>query len=68
MNISALIPFLLGINLLLVGYGILPIKPRYPEKKKNVLKKFGPICKILGFLSIFFGIFVLLLQFKIISL
>ena len=66
MNFSAIIPFLLAVNILLVAYGVIPRRPRNPEGKKYALKKMSLIGKILGYFFLVFGVFIVLLQLDVI--
>ena len=68
MRFSAIIPFLLAINILLVAYGVIPRHPKNLKGKESALKKFGLAGKILGYFFLVFGIFIVLLQLKIISI
>ena len=68
MRISALLPILAAINILLVAYGVIPRHPKNPERKEFALKKFGTIGKVLGYFMLALGVFIILLQLKIIVL
>lgn len=68
MKFSAIIPFLLAINILLVAYGVIPRRPKNPKGKEYALKKFGLVGKIIGYFFLVFGIIIVLLQLKIIMI
>jgi hypothetical protein len=63
-NLEGLIPLLGGVYGLLLARGILPRKPKDPEKMDLWRRKFGGIMTILCPILILFGVLQLLDVFK----
>jgi hypothetical protein len=63
-NLQGLIPILGGIYGLLLAQGVLPRKPKDPEKMELWRRKFGGMMTVLCPLIIIFGVLQLLGVFK----
>lgn len=55
-NLEGLIPVLGGVYGILLAKGVVPRKPKDPEKMMQWRRKIGPLMMVLGPLTILFGL------------